>query len=153
MSIEAEIDVELKDAMRARDKQRLDALRAVKTELGKKITEPGHSGEVDDELYVEVIGAFSKRMQKTLPEYESLGERGQAMVDKLTWEVDYLSRWLPKKLDEGATRELVANVIAELGAEDASGKGQVMGRLMKDHKDELDGALVNRMVGELLAGE
>ncbi len=44
-------------------------------------------------------------------------------------------------------------MIAELGAEDASAKGQVMGRLMKDHKDELDGALVNRMVGELLAGE
>ncbi len=152
MTIEEELDVELKEAMRARDKQRLDAVRAVKTDMGKKITEPGFSGEVDDELYVEVIGAFTKRMQKTLPEYESLGERGQAMVDKLTWEVEYLSRWLPTKLDEAATRALVATVIDELGAEDVTAKGQVMGRLMKEHKDELDGALVNRVVGELLAG-
>lgn len=153
MTIEQELEVELKDAMRSRDKRRLDAVRAIKTELGKRITEPGFVGEVNDELYVEVIGAFTKRMQKTIPEYESAGGRGEAMVEKLSWEIEYLSRWLPSKLDEPATRSLVEAVIDELGATSPGDKGRVMGRLMKDHKDELDGALVNRIVGEALAGE
>ena len=97
--------------------------------------------------------SVSKRMQKVLPEYEAMGERGAAMVEKLAWEIEYLSRWLPSLMDEAATRALVAEVIEELGAEGSGAKGQVMGRLMKGHKDELDGSLVNRIVGEALAAE
>lgn len=153
MTIQEELDAELKDAMRARDKRRLAVVRAIKTEMGSRVTEPDFDGEVDDELYIDVIGAFTKRMQKTLPEYTAAGARGEAMVEKLSWEIEYLSRWLPAKLDESATRTLVADVITELGATSPGDKGKVMGRLMRDHKDELDGALVNRIVGEALAGD
>ena len=54
---------------------------------------------------------------------------------------------------KAATRELVQQVVADLGvAGDPSATGRVMGALMKAHKDELDGALVNQVVREVLAG-
>jgi uncharacterized protein YqeY len=74
------------------------------------------------------------------------------MADKLGFEVEYLSRWLPSKLDEKATRELVKGAIAELGvAGDEKAAGRVIGHLMKTHGKDLDGGLVNRLVREELA--
>jgi uncharacterized protein YqeY len=73
------------------------------------------------------------------------------MADKLSFEVDYLSRWLPKKLDEAATQALIDTTLARLGlAGDPKAAGRVVGELMKEHKDQLDGLLVNRLVRESL---
>jgi uncharacterized protein YqeY len=75
------------------------------------------------------------------------------MADKLAYEVEYLSRWLPKKLGEDETRALVAEAVAELGvAGDEKAAGRVTGHLMKTHGKDLDGGLVNRLVREELAG-
>jgi uncharacterized protein YqeY len=69
------------------------------------------------------------------------------MADKLAYEVDYLSRWLPKKLGEDETRSLVQAAIAELGAAgDDKAAGRVTGHVMKSHGKDLDGSLVNRVV-------
>jgi uncharacterized protein YqeY len=66
--------------------------------------------------------------------------------------VEYLSRWLPKRLDEAATRELVRSAISELGvAGDSKASGRVIGSIMKAHRDEVDGGVVNRLVAEELA--
>ncbi len=152
MSIETELSDELKDAMRAKDQRRLDVIRAVKTELGRKITEPGFDGVVDDDVYRAVIDSFVKKVKKSQVEYGELGDRGREMADRLAFEAEYLSRWLPQKMDEGATRQLVAEAIAELGLSDPGDKGRLMGHLMKSHKDDLDGQLVNQIVTEALAG-
>ena len=151
MSIETELSDELKDAMRSKDQPRLDVIRAVKTELGRKITEPGFDGTVDDDVYRAVIDSFVKKVKKSQAEYAGLGDRGQEMADRLAFEADYLSRWLPQKLDEEATRQLVTAAIAELGVADPGDKGRLMGHLMKSHKDDLDGQLVNKIVTEALA--
>lgn len=153
MSIESEIADELKDAMRTKDQPRLDVIRAVKTELGKTTTAPGFEGAIDDDLYRGVIESFVKKVKKSHAEYAGLGERGEEMAGRLAFEVEYLSKWLPRKLDEDATRKLVEETIAAVGASEPGDKGKVMGRLMKDHKDDLDGQLVNSLVTEALAGD
>ncbi len=150
--IEQELRQELTDALKKKDTARSNVIRAISTEVARRKAEPGFSSEVDDDLYVEVIGSFSKRMDKARREYEGYGERGAEQAAKLAFEVDYVARWLPSKLDEAATRSLVESVVAGLGVEgDPGATGRVMGALMKDHKDELDGALVNRLVREALA--
>ncbi len=59
---------------------------------------------------------------------------------------------MPQKLDEAATRTLIEAKIAELGvAGDEKAAGRVTGMIMKEHKDDVDGALVNRLVREVLA--
>lgn len=153
MSIAEELDTELKDAMRAKDIARRDVIRQVRSEIGLAKTAAGFDGTADDAFHRAVIGSYVKKMQKALTEYEGLGERGAAMADKLRFEVEYLSRWLPSKLDEAATRDLVARTVAELGVEgDAGAAGRVIGSIMAAHKDEVDGGLVNRLVREQLAG-
>ena len=144
---------ELKDALKARDTARSNVIRAITTEIQKRKSEPGFAGEVDDALYLEVMATFAKKMDKARREYEGYGDRGAEQAAKLAFEVEYVSRWLPTKLDEDATRALVQQVVDELGvAGDPSATGRVMGTLMKAHKDDLDGAVVNRIVREVLAG-
>lgn len=152
MSIRDELAAELRDAMRAKDGPRRDVIRQIETEVSVARSEPGFAGEPDDDLYRRVIGSYVKKMDKSRQDYLDLGERGEAMAAKLGFEVEYLARWLPRKLDEGITRALVRKTIQELGvADDEKAAGRVTGELMKEHGKDLDGALVNRLVREELA--
>ncbi len=151
MTIATELAAELKDAMLKKDARRRDVVRQVQTEITIARSEPGYDPSKEDEVVQGVIESYSKRMQKSITEYEGYGERGADMAAKLRFEVDYLSRWMPQKLDEDATRALIEAKIAELGvAGDEKAAGRVTGMIMKDHKDDVDGALVNRLVRELL---
>ncbi len=138
--------------MRARDRQRADAVRLVETEVAVAKSNPGFSGEVDDALYLAVIGDIVKRNDRSRREYEALGERGAEQVAKLAAETEYLSRWLPKGLGEEETLDLVRSTIAGIGATDAKQVGQVIGAIMKQGIEGLDGALVNRLVRQELGG-
>lgn len=152
MTIKEELAVELKDAMKSRDARRRDVIRMIDTEVTLVRSAAGFSGEVDDDLYRRVIASYSKKMDKAKVEFEDAGERGAAMAEKLGWEVDYLSRWLPTKLDEAATAQLVEAAIAELGVSgEPKAAGRVIGQIMKAHRDEVDGALVNRLVAAALS--
>jgi uncharacterized protein YqeY len=152
MTIKDDLAHELQDAMRAQDGPRRDVIRQVETEIAVAKSQPGFEGEVDDDLYRAVIAAYAKKMDKARDEYLEIGERGAAMAEKLGYEVEYLSRWLPSKLDEAATRDLVKAAIAELGvAGEEKAAGRVTGHVMKTHGKDLDGGLVNRVVREELA--
>lgn len=152
MTIKEELGAELRDAMKTGDKLRRDAIRQIETEVSTARSRPDFSGDVDDELYQSVIASYVKKMEKSRAEYEELGERGQLMADKLGFEVEYLSRWLPQKLGEEETRVLVRETVSELGVEgEEKAAGRVIGELMKTRGDDLDGSLVNRLVREELA--
>ncbi len=152
MSIQEELTVELRDAMKAKDARRCDVIRQIQTEAATARSQPDFSGEVDDVFYQRIIASYVKKMDKSREEYAALGERGEAMADKLAYEVEYLGQWLPQKLGEEATRRLVVDVIAELGVGgDEKAVGRVTGQLMKTHGSDLDGGLVNRLVREELA--
>ncbi|MGH8875203.1 MAG: GatB/YqeY domain-containing protein [Acidimicrobiia bacterium] len=150
ISIKDELTGELRDAIRTGDARRRDVIRAVETEVSMARTQPGFTGEVGDDLYRQVIAAFSKKMDKARAEYQGLGDRGTAMADKLVFEVDYLSRWLPAKLGEEETRALVRAAVVELAAAGPRQVGQVVGHLMRARGEELDGGLVNRIAREEL---
>lgn len=149
MTIREDLATELKDAMRNRDKPRLNVIRQIQTEISFATSAEGFSGEADDDLYRHVIAAYVKKMDKARREFESAGERGAERAASLRFEVDYLSRWLPQKLSEAETRELVRATIAELGAIDAKQIGQVTGAVMRSGA-ELDGSLVAKLVREEL---
>lgn len=152
MTIKEQLAAELKKAMLSKDARRRDVIRQIETEVSMMRSQPGFDGPVDDALYEKVIASYVKKMEKSRDEYADLGERGEAMAEKLAFEVDYLSQWLPKKLDEETTRNLVAEAIAEMASGgDEKAAGRVIGYLMKNHGEDLDGGLVNRLVREELA--
>ncbi len=138
--------------MRARDRRRMDVIRQVETEVARARTEPGFSGKADDGLYQRVIGSYVKKMDKARLEFEAAGERGRPQAEKLAFEIEYLQRWLPRTLDEEATRALVRAAIVELEATDPRMAGRVIGQVMKAGAGSLDGALVSRLVREELGG-
>jgi hypothetical protein len=150
MSIHDELQAELRDAMKARDRNRLDVIRQIESEVSRARSEPGFKGEIDDALYRSVIAAYVKKMDKARDEFRAAGERGQDAVAKLTFEIDYLGRWLPSTLDEDQTRQVVEIAIKELRASDPKQAGQVIGHIMKNGPLGVDGALVSRLVREAL---
>jgi uncharacterized protein YqeY len=149
MGIRDELASELKDAMKARDRARTNAIRQVETEVAVAKAAPGFTGEVDDDLYKATIASYVKKMEKARAEYDGMGERGAEQAAKLDFEVRYLSRWAPQLAGEDETRVIVKAAIAELGVDDPKMMGRVMGHIMKSGH-ELDGSLVNRIVREEL---
>jgi uncharacterized protein YqeY len=153
MSIKDELAAELRDAMRSGDHRRREVIREIETQVSRKRSEPGFTAQVNDDLYVEIMGSFAKKMDKAAGEYDGLGERGVDMAAKLRWEVAYLARWLPTKLSEEETRAAVQAALADLGVDDPKMAGRVVGHLMESMGGDLDGALVNRLVREELQTE
>lgn len=152
MSIQEQLTEDLRTAMKEKDALRRDVIRQVQTEVATAKSESDFSGELNDAFYQKVIASYVKKMDKSRGEYEAMGERGEEMADKLAYEVEYLSRFLPQKLSEEETRKLVVDAMEELGvAGDEKAAGRVTGHLMKTRGEDLDGGLVNRLVKEELA--
>lgn len=151
MSIKDELRAELTSAIKEGDRARSNVIRQIETEVARERSAPGFSGEVDDDLYRTVMASYAKRMEKARLEFAAAGERGDAHVAALTFEIDYVSRWLPQVLGDEETRAAVDAAIAELGADDPKHAGRVIGHVMKSGQS-LDGALVNRLVRERLGG-
>ncbi len=153
MSVKQQMRAELVDAMKSGDRLRRDAIRSVEAEAQRQKTASGFSGSgEDDDFYRQVIRSYVKKMRKSAGEYARMGERGEEMAQKLSYEVDYLSRWLPSRLGEQESRQLVREAIARLGVAGEHGAlGRVMGHIMKSHRQKVDGGLVSRLVAEELS--
>jgi hypothetical protein len=150
MTIQEQLVADQKAAMKGGDRATLNVIRQVQAEVSVAKSAPGFSGEVDDDLYRSTIASYVKRMSKARTEYEALGERGRDQAEKLAFEVDYLAKYLPQKLDEDATRALVAKTIADLEVDGPKMVGRVIGAVMQSGED-VDGAMVARLVNEALA--
>ena len=149
--IEQELRDELKAAMLAKDVLRREVVREIITQATKKKSEPGFSGDTDDQFYLDVMASFVKKSKKVVAEYEGYGDRGAEMVGKLTWEIEYVSRWLPEKMSTAAVTDLVKGIVGDLGVSgDPKAIGRVIGLVMKDHKDVVDGGELSQIVRQEL---
>lgn len=150
MSLEHDLNDTLTKAIREKDQRTADIVRMIKSKIGERRTAKGFSGQVDDALVLDVIGAYRKSLQKALPDYEKAGERGAAQAAQLRLEIEYLERWLPKGMDDAAVRVLVAERIKALGIADARQVGRLVGDVMKTHKGQVEAGDVKRIAEELL---
>ena len=128
MALADDLSTALKEAMKAKDKPKLDAIRQIQTEIAKKKSEKGE--EVNDELVLGVISSYVKKMAKAVDEYKSLGEKGEEMAKKIQFEIDFLTTYLPEQLSEEEVEKIVDDVLAELGDVDMSQMGRVIGAVM-----------------------
>jgi uncharacterized protein len=152
MALEQELNERLTRAIKDRDTRTADVLRMVKSRLQERRTAKGFSGQVDDALVLDVIGAYRKQLQKALVEFEKVGERGAAQAAQLRFEIALCEGYLPKGLDETAVRDLVRERLASLGITDAKQVGRLVGDVMKTHKGQVEAGDVKRVAEELLGG-
>ena len=148
MALIDELSAALKEAMKAKDKPKLDAIRQVQTEIAKKKSEKGE--EATDELVLGVISSYVKKMTKAVEEYKSLGDRGIEMAEKIQFEIEFLSGWLPEQLSEEDVAKLVDEVLADLGEVDMSQMGRIIGAVMAKGEG-IDGSVVSKLVKEKLS--
>jgi uncharacterized protein YqeY len=151
VALAQQLDDTLKTAIKEKDTRTSNVVRMLKTKVTERTTAKGFSGEVDDALVVDVVGAYRKQLQKALAEYEKVGERGAAQAAELKFEIAFCERYLPKGMDDAALRTLVTERLAALGVTDPKQAGRVVGDVMKSHKGQVDAADVKRVVEELLA--
>lgn len=152
MTIDEELTQDMKDAMRAKATGTLACVRSVKAKMKETTTAKGFSGEVDDTLWRRVIGGYVKQLEKAIPELEAAGERGKDLVQGYKAEIAYLDKYLPKRLGEAETRALVLATLKKTGVTDPKRVGQVVGAIMKEHKDTVDAGLAKKIAEEILGG-
>lgn len=151
MSIEKELRQKLTAAMKAKDSATANLIRMLETRVMEKRTSKGFKGEVNDDLYREVIAAYRKSMAKAKEEYEALGERGAEEAVKLGFEVEFCDQYLPQPLSEDEVRTAVRAAIEELGAGgNPKMTGRVMGVVMKVHKGRVEAGQVKKLIAEEL---
>ena len=150
MALAQQLDDTLKSAIKGKDTRTANVVRMLKTRLTERTTAKGFSGQVDDTLVLDVIGAYRKQLQKALAEYEKLGDRGAAQAGELRFEIEFCERFLPKGMDAAALRALVAERLESLGITDAKQTGRLVGDVMKTHKGQVEAVDVKRVAEELL---
>jgi len=149
-NLETAFKERMKNAMKAKRRDELDVIRAIRSKVGEETKKEGFNGEVNDALYLKVIGAYSKAMKKAHVEFEKLGAAGAENAAKLAFEVEYLAEFLPKKLSQEETRPLVEAAIAATGASSKKQIGMVMGNVMKNHKEQVEPGIVRQLADSLL---
>lgn len=150
MSIREDLEARLRQARKDRDERTKNLINMLKN---KVLTElKSGSGAVEsDELWLAVISNYSKQVQKAIPEFEKAGERGLEALDEARFELAYCQQFLPTKLDEAATEALVRKLVAEHGIDSPKLMGKLMGLLMKDHKDQIDGTIAKTVAQRVLS--
>lgn len=150
MGLEQALNETLTQAIKDKDQRTADVVRMIKTRLTERRTAKGFSGEVDDALVLDVIGAYRKQLQKALVEFEKAGERGAAQAAQLRFEIEFCDRYLPRRMDEPALRALVQERLGALGISDPKQVGRLVGDVMKTHKGQVEAADVKRIAEALL---
>jgi len=151
MAIEEQLDEALKHAMRTRDQPTMDVVRMLKARVAERRTAKGFTGQIDDALLLEVIAAYRKQLQKGLEEYARLGDKAKPQVEKLRFEIDFCSRFLPATLDEAHLEQLVRDRIAALEVKEPKQIGRLVGDVMKTHKGQVEPGDVKRIAERVLA--
>ena len=152
MPIAEDLRKKLTAAIKAKDLRTANLVRMLETKVMERRTAKGFKGEVNDDLYRDVIAVYRKAMAKAKDEYESYGERGREQVGELAFEIEFCDQYLPTAMSEEDARAAVRAAIAELGADNPKMAGRVVGAVMKQHKGRVEASLVQKLVGEELGG-
>lgn len=151
MALKEQIMADLKEAMKQKQKDRLRVLRSLKSKLlEKEISErKGGEGELSDEQAVEVLMKAAKQRKESIEQFEE-GDR-EDLAENEREELAIIESYLPKMLSEDEIREAVQEKIDDLGAEDMSDMGRVMGVMMQELKGKAEGSKVSKVVKEELS--
>jgi uncharacterized protein YqeY len=142
-----EIEDEVKEAMRARDAERRDALRLILNALKSSEKELMRPLSEDEEL--QVLQRERKRRIEAADAFRAGGRQEQAEAEDR--ELEILEEFMPAPLSEDEIEEIVDDVIAEVGATSMADLGRVMADVMPQIAGRADGSVVSQLVREKLA--
>lgn len=149
MSLEIRINEDIKAAMLAKDKDKLEALRAVKAALLLiKTGKDTATSEVPEELEMQTLQRLIKQRKEAADVYKNQGRNDLYEVE--TFQVSIIEKYLPEQLSQDEIRQIVQQIILETGAVGVRDMGKVMGLASKQLTGKADNKTVAAIVKELL---
>lgn len=148
MSLKDQLMQDMKEAMKAKQAERLGTIRQLRSAIKNKEIELRH--DLDDNAVLAVIGTAVKQRREAAQMYNDNNRLELAAKEEA--ELAILQEYLPAQLSEEDIRAIVIAVIAESGATSMKDMSKVMPQVMSRTKGSADGKVVNQLVRELLAG-
>ncbi|WP_125579932.1 GatB/YqeY domain-containing protein [Levilactobacillus cerevisiae] len=142
MSLETQLNTDLKTAMKAHDKLSLNVIRMMKAALTNEKVKQGHDLTSDEELTI--VSRELKQRKESMEEFAK-GNRDD-LVEGVKAEIAIVEKYAPKQLSEDEVTTIVADSIAKVSASGMGDFGKVMGVVMPQVKGKADGAMVNKVV-------
>lgn len=153
MSIYKKILQNLTDSIKSRDSDKSMVLRSLKAAMQEKeisLRSSGERSELSDEVVTQVLMKAAKQRRDSLQQYEDAKREDLAKIER--FELGIIDQYLPKMMDENEIKDLVQKIASDVGVSSPADMGKLMGALMPKVKGKADGALVNKIVREFLAG-
>lgn len=148
MNLKQTIEADIKQAMLAKDKDKLRALRGIKAAILIAETEKGASNELDKEAEMKLLSKAAKQRKDSAALYEEKGRDDLAEAERN--ELEVINNYLPKQLSEEEIKNELKRIIAETGATGPQDMGKVMGAATKELAGIADGKLISFHVKNLL---
>lgn len=149
MSLEQDIMVELKEAMKSKDEAALRGLRAIKAEIIKAKTEPGANGEISAEGEIKILSKMAKERRDSIDLY--VKQNREDLATKEREEVAIIEKFLPQQLSAAELEAEIKKIITQVGATSPADMGKVMGVASKAFAGKADGRAISTTVKNLLA--
>ena len=151
MSLKETIEAEYKNALKAKDKNKISTYRLILSSI-KDLDISNRSGpnkkETDDDDIKKLLKKMVKQRTESIDIYKKNNRTDLLEVEQN--EYDILTRFLPKQLSEEETKKICSALITKLGASSVKDMGKVMGELKKLHSEEIDFSKAGPLIKELL---
>ena len=145
-TIKDRLEEDIRNTMRARDRERLETLRFLKSQI--QLTEKNNLKELDESGVTDVVAKQVKDRRESI---EMFGQGGRAdLVAKEEASLTILLEYMPEQLGEDEIEAIARQAIADTGAAGPGDRGKVMGRIMPQVRGKADGSQVNAIVSRLL---
>lgn len=147
MSLSEQINNDIKQAMLAKEKERLAALRDIKSKILLEAT--SGSGEVTDEAANKIVMKLYKQRMETYELY--MGQNREDLAQEELFQAEVIKAYMPAMMSDDEVRAAVREKIAQVGATGPQDMGKVMGPLTKELAGKADGKVISTIVKEELA--
>lgn len=151
MSLEHQINDDIKAAMLSKDRDKLEALRAVKAALLLEKTKEGATGEIPETVELKLLQKLVKQRKESAGIY--LSQNRKDLADVELFQVSIIEKYLPKSLSEEEITSKVKEIIVQTGASSIRDLGKVMGVASRELAGQADNRVVSEVVKKLLGGE
>ena len=149
MSLFNQISNDIKEALKARDKVRLDTLRNIKKVFLEAKTAPGANDVLEDADALKMLQKLAKQGREAAATFVQQGR--QDLADEELAQVNVIDSYLPQPLTEAEIEAAVKEIIAQTGASSIKEMGRVMGLASKQMAGRADGGAISAVVKRLLA--
>ena len=149
MTLFDQISEDIKAAMKARDKVRLETLRNIKKVFLEAKTAPGANDTLEDADALKILQKLANQGRETAQTY--IDNNRQDLADEELAQAKVIEEYLPKPLSEEEIEKEVKDIIAQTGAQGMKDMGKVMGMASKKMAGRADGRAISTIVKKLLA--